>query len=221
MEFRAVRPRAALLAENALLRQQILVLRRAAPPRPRLYQQDRLLLVLLARAVSTTWRDALDLVQPDTLLRWHRDLFRLVWRRRSRPRLRSRRVSPEVVELIRSMARSNRLWGAARIRGELLKLGIRVSKRTIQKYARAVRPRRPRGSARGARSSRTTRLTSGPVISSRSPTPGSRALFAFVIIRHDSREIVHQRHELPHRHMGRPVASGGHAVRPRAAVPDS
>ena len=69
----AVRPRSALLAENALLRQQILVLRRAAPPRPRLHREDRLILVLLAR-LNPAWRDALHLVQPDTLLRWHRDL---------------------------------------------------------------------------------------------------------------------------------------------------
>jgi hypothetical protein len=72
----AVRPRSELVAENALLRLQILVLARAAPPRPRLFREDRLLLVLLAR-VNTAWRDALHLVQPDTLLRWHRDLFTL------------------------------------------------------------------------------------------------------------------------------------------------
>ena len=70
----AVRPRSALVAENALLRQQILVLRRAAPSRPRLHAEDRLILVLLAR-LNTAWRDALHVVKPDTLLRWHRDLF--------------------------------------------------------------------------------------------------------------------------------------------------
>jgi hypothetical protein len=75
----AVRPRSELVAENALLRLQILVLARAAPPRPRLFREDRLLLVLLAR-VNTAWRDGLHLVQPDTLLRWHRDLFTVFWR---------------------------------------------------------------------------------------------------------------------------------------------
>ncbi len=79
----AVRPRSALMAENAFLRQQILVLRRAAPRRPRLHREDRLILVLLAR-LDRAWRDALLVVQPDTLLRWHRDLFTLVWRRQSR-----------------------------------------------------------------------------------------------------------------------------------------
>jgi hypothetical protein len=140
----AVRPRSELVAENALLRLQILVLARAAPPRPRLFREDRLLLVLLAR-VNTAWRDALHLVQPDTLLRWHRDLFTLFWRRRSRRTHRSRGLGAEVVELIRTMANANALWGAERIRVELLKLGMRVSKRTIQKYLRACRPRAGRG----------------------------------------------------------------------------
>ena len=105
----AVRPRSELVAENALLRLQILVLARAAPPRPRLFREDRLLLVLLAR-VNTAWRDALHLVQPDTLLRWHRDLFTLCWRRRSRTH-RSRGLGAEVVELIRTMVNANALWG--------------------------------------------------------------------------------------------------------------
>ncbi len=140
----AVRPRLQLVAENALLRQQILVLRRAAPRRPRLHREDRLILVLLAR-LDRAWRDALHVVKPDTLLRWHRDLFTLLWRRRSRRRGRFRRLRAEVIELIQAMAKANGLWGAERIRGELLKLGIRVSKRTIQKYMRAVRPRRPPG----------------------------------------------------------------------------
>ena len=81
----AVRPRSALVAENALLRQQILVLRRAAPSRPRLHAEDRLILVLLAR-LNTAWRDALHVVKPDTLLRWHRDLFTLLWHHKSRRR---------------------------------------------------------------------------------------------------------------------------------------
>ena len=111
----AVRPRSELVAENALLRLRILVLARAAPPRPRLFREDRLLLVLLAR-VNTAWRDALHLVQTDTLLRWHRDLFTLFWRRRSRRTHSSRGLGVQVVELIRTMANANALWGAERIR---------------------------------------------------------------------------------------------------------
>ena len=106
----AVRPRSELVAENALLRLQILVLARAAPPRPRLFREDRFFLVLLAR-VNTAWRDALYFVQPDTLLRWHRDLFTLFWRRHSRRTHGSRGLDAEVVELIQTMANANVLWG--------------------------------------------------------------------------------------------------------------
>ena len=84
-------------------------------------------------------------VKPETLLSWHRSLFRIVWRRKSRPKGRKPRISQETIKLIKKMARDNRLWGSERIRGELLKLGIKVSKRTIQKHMRSVRPRRGGG----------------------------------------------------------------------------
>jgi transposase InsO family protein len=84
--------------------------------------------------LTKNWHQALHIVQPDTLLRWHRDMFRLYWRRKSMNHRRTPRISPETIQLIQQMAQENRLWGAERIRGELLKLGIRVSKRTIQRY---------------------------------------------------------------------------------------
>jgi putative transposase len=134
-----VRSRRELVLENAMLRQQIIVLRRKSP-RPRLTNLDRFRL-LVAAAVLPTWRRALAIVQPETLLRWHREGFRLFWRRRSRT-IKKQRMAKETVSLIQEMATENRLWGAERIRGELLKLGIRVSKRTIQKYMRSLHRRR-------------------------------------------------------------------------------
>ena len=103
-----------------------------------------MLLVLLARLVRT-WKQALFIVQPETLLRWHRELFRLVWKRRSNPALHQPKIAAETVILSREMAVKNRLCCAERIRGELLKLGIYVCKRTIQKYVRHVRTPQPRG----------------------------------------------------------------------------
>ena len=132
------RSRSALLAENALLRQQLIVLRRNIS-RPRLYGDDRVLLLILAR-LNRRWRDALHVVCADTVLRWHRDLFKIVWRRKSQPKEQPKRLASDVVALIQRMAKDNTLWGAERIRGELLKLGICVSKRTIQKHMRSVRP---------------------------------------------------------------------------------
>ena len=168
-----VRSRPALVAENALLRQQLLVLRRSVK-RPRCTPADRALLVLLASRVRA-WRQALVIVQPETVLRWHRQGLRLFWRRRSRPRSAPQpKVAAETIALIREMAAANRLWGAERIRGELLKLGVRVAKRTIQTYlARPPCPAPARCGARvspGRRSCATRPRTPRPVTSSRSPT---------------------------------------------------
>src|SRR5579864_2208136 len=137
------RSKSQLLAENALLRQQLIILNRQVK-RPTFTRTDRILLILLARLVRT-WQQALLIVQPDTLLRWHRELFRLSWKRRSKTTSHKPKVAAETIALIREMAKENRLWGAERIRGELLKLGLRVCKRTIQKYMRTVRTHRPQG----------------------------------------------------------------------------
>src|SRR5947209_6595697 len=137
------RGKSELVAENALLRQQLIILRRQSK-RPVCTKRDRILLVLLAKAVRA-WRQALLIVQPETLLRWHRQGFRLFWKPKSKPKSAQAKVSAETIALIKEMASNNRLWGAERIRGELLKLDIRVCKRTIQKYMRCVRPPRSRG----------------------------------------------------------------------------
>jgi putative transposase len=132
-----------LIAENALLRHQLIILRRQVK-RPACTRTDRMLLVLLARMVRS-WKQALFIVQPETLLRWHRELFRLYWKRKSKAPARKPMVAEETITLIRQMAQENRLWGAERIRGELLKLGIRVCKRTVQKYLRGVCSHQPQG----------------------------------------------------------------------------
>ena len=137
-----LRSKPELVAENALLRQQLVVLQRSVK-RPRCPPADRALLVLLASRVRG-WRQALLIVQPDTLLRWHRQLFRQVWQRQSRTAsaVRGPKLSTETIALIREMAAATPLWGAERIRGELLKLDLRVAKWTVQKYMRDARPPR-------------------------------------------------------------------------------
>ena len=123
------RSRVDLVVENALLRQQLIVLNRQVK-RPQLTNPERFRLVLLAR-FTKFWKQALHIVQPDTLLRWHRELFRKYWRRKSKGKP---KISSETIALIEKIAKENQLWGAERIRGELLKLGIEVSKRSIQRY---------------------------------------------------------------------------------------
>jgi hypothetical protein len=127
-----------LIAENALLRQQLIVLRRSVK-RPKLTTSDRWLLVMLASRLRQ-WKQACLIVQPDTVLRWHRGLFTRLWRRQSRAKSPRKQILDSTVTLIQQMLRENRLWGAERVRGELLKLGIRVSKRTIQRYKRQMQP---------------------------------------------------------------------------------
>jgi putative transposase len=131
------RGKSELLAENALLRHQLVILCRHIK-RPVYRKRDRMLLVLLAR-MARTWKQALFLVQPETLLRWHRELYRVFWRRKSKAHSRKPKLSPETINFIKEMAVNNRLWGAERIRGKLLKLDFRMSKRTFQKYMRRVR----------------------------------------------------------------------------------
>jgi putative transposase len=118
------RSKSELMLENALLRQQLIVLQRQAK-RPALTWRDRTVMVLLASKLRS-WKDALMIVQPDTLLRWHRDLFRRVWRRKSKSQGKRGRkpLTDQEVALIKRLAKDNPTWGAKRIRGELLKLGI-------------------------------------------------------------------------------------------------
>jgi len=131
------------MAELALLRQQLIILKRHVK-RPACTKRDRILLLLLATAVRA-WKHRLFIIQPETLLRWHCELFRLYWKRRSKASSHKPKVATETIALIRELATENGLWGAERIRGELLKLGMHVCKRTIQKYMRNVRTSRPQG----------------------------------------------------------------------------
>jgi len=180
--------KAALMAENALLRQQLIVLHRQIK-RPAFTPRDRVLLVLLAR-LAHGWQAALLIVQPDTLLCWHHQGYRLVWRRRSATAAKRPQVSSETVALIKQMAAENRLWGAERIRGELLKLGIRVGKRTVQRHMRGTRPPRRSGQTWAtflhSHAAEIWACDFLPVIDL-----GFRALFAFFIVDLGSRRVVH------------------------------
>jgi hypothetical protein len=99
--------------------------------RPRLHNRDRLFWILLSRFWNN-WQEPLIVVKPETVIRWHRKGFKLFWKFKSR-RKGPRRppISPEIRDLVRRMAKANPLWGAPRIHGELLKLGIEISERTV------------------------------------------------------------------------------------------
>jgi hypothetical protein len=122
-----------LIGENLALRQQIIVLQRTAPKRLRFNTFDRLIFVGLYRLFPDL-RDALAVVSPETVIRWHRAGFRAYWRWRSRPRRGRPTVPIEIRQLIREMSLANPLWGAPRIHGELLKLGIAIGQTSVFKY---------------------------------------------------------------------------------------
>ena len=125
--------RARLEAEILVLRQQINVLRRQTSKRPHLNNADRLLFVWLFRWFPSIL-EALAIVRPETIIRWHRSGFRAYWRWRSQTRVGRPKVSAELRALIGEMSRANPLWGAPRIHGELLKLGFEVAQSTVARY---------------------------------------------------------------------------------------
>ena len=125
--------KARLEAEIIMLRHQLNVLRRRIPSNPKFSVVDRLLFIWLYRLFPTVL-NAVAIAQPETIIRWHRTGFRLYWRWKSRSRGGRPKVPVDIRRLIREMSLANRLWGAPRIHGELLKLGFEVAQSTVAKY---------------------------------------------------------------------------------------
>src|SRR5258706_576220 len=105
-----MRPKTELVLENVLLRQQVIILQRQVK-RPKITNADRRILVLLASRLHA-WRSALLVINPETLFQWHRDLFKLVWRRKSRSKVGRPRLAPEVIALIKQIAKENLASGS-------------------------------------------------------------------------------------------------------------
>ena len=180
-----MKSRQALILENLALRHQVGVLRRSVK-QPRLKPSDRGFWVLLSR-IWGAWDKSLVLVKPETVIRWQRKGFRLYWRWKSRGPGRPK-LSAEIRDLIRQMSRANPLWGAPRIHGELLKLGIEISQAAFSKYM--VRRRKP-----PSQNWRTFLENHAKDIVSLDffavPTATFRVFFVFVMLSNDRRRIVH------------------------------
>jgi len=183
-----LRSRAALQLENLALRHQIGVLQRSARRRPKLTSRDRLLWMCLSRLWSD-WRSALAIVQPETVLAWHRAGFRLFWTWKVRRGQPGRPViSREVRDLIRKMCRENPGWGAPRIHGELLKLGIDIGESSVSKYM--VRGRKPPSQTwRTFLENHAQQLVSIDFFTV--PTLRFQVLYVFLVLAHDRRRILH------------------------------
>ncbi len=176
------------MAEILALRQQINVLRRSVPNRPRLRPSDRLFWTWLLR-VWPDWRSALVLVKPETVVAWHRKGFRFFWTWKSRHGRAGRPSIPkDVRELIRSMSKANPLWGAPRVHGEILKLGIELSQATVAKYM-GRRPKPPSQTWRTFLKNHSKEIVSIDFFTV--PTITFRILYVFLVLAHDRRKVLH------------------------------
>ena len=185
--LRGVRTQRSLVLENLALRHQLVVLQRTAP-RPRLRTADRLFWVLLSR-LWAGWTDAISVVQPATVIRWHRTGFKLFWAWKSRRTGPGRpAVAPEVRALIRHMSRANPLWGAPRIHGELQKLGLEISQAAVSKYL-GRRSTPPSQTWRTFLDNHLQTLVSVDFFVV--PTVMFKVLFVFVVLAHERRRVVH------------------------------
>jgi putative transposase len=182
------RSRAALELENLALRHQIGVLQRSARKRPKLTPLDRLLWIWLS-CIWSDWRSRLAIVQPETVIAWHRKGFRLFWTWKVRRGQPGRPTVPHAVrDLIRRMSRDNPGWGAPRIHGELLKLGIPIGETSVGKYM--VRCRKPPSQTwRTFLDNHRQQLVSIDFFTV--PTIRFQVLYVFLVLAHDRRRIVH------------------------------
>jgi transposase InsO family protein len=180
--------RAELVAENLVLRQQLAVLTRPTRKRPRLRRCDRVFWVLI-RLLWQRWGQHLAVVRPETVIRWHRQGWRLFWRWKSRARLGRPRLSAEVRELIAAIARDNPRWGSERLRGELLKLGIGVSNRSIRRYRWHGPGRRPSQAWRTFLRNHAHAIWAADLCVVQTLT--FKTLYVLLFIAHGRRELVH------------------------------
>ena len=182
------RSRAVLELENLALRHQIGVLQRSARRRPKLTSGDRLVWICLSR-LWRDWRSVLAIVKPETVVAWHRAGFRLFWTWKVRRGQPGRPViSREFRDAIRRMCRENPGWGAPRIHGELLKLGIDIGEGSVSKYmVRFCKP--PPQSWRTFLENHATQMVSIDFFTV--PTIRFQVLYVFLVLAHDRRRILH------------------------------
>ncbi len=181
-----VKSRRRLEAENLVLRHQVNILRRRAPQRPWLSNADRLAFVWLYRLCPNVV-DAVAIIRPETVIHWHRHGFKAFWRWKSRSRGGRPATPREIRDLIREMSRV-RLWGAPRIHGELLKLGIEVAESTVAKYM-VKRPRRPGQSWATFLRNHAAGIAATDLFVV--PTIGFKLLYCLVFLAHGWRKLVH------------------------------
>jgi hypothetical protein len=184
--FDFFKSRARLEAEIWLLRHQLNIALRHAPPRVRIHRGDRVFMIWMVR-LWPSLLDAVQVVQPETVLRWQRAGFRIYWRWKSRKWVGRPKIDRGLRDLIRRMSQENPLWGASRVHGELLMLGFEVAQSTVSKYM-------ARGGPPPSQSWKTFLRNHAHAIAAIDlcvvPTVTFERLFAFLIVGHDRRWLL-------------------------------
>src|SRR5215475_2184689 len=176
-----------LVLENLALRQQLAILKRTQK-RPAISTKDRLFWVWLSR-IWSEWRAPLLIVKPDTVIGWHRKGFHLFWTKLSRRKIGGRpSANSQIRALIKQMTQANPLWGAPRIHGELLKLGIDISERSVSRLMPKVR-KPPSQTWRTFLNNHIREMVSIDFLTV--PTATFRVLYVLVALAHDRRRVVH------------------------------
>jgi hypothetical protein len=178
-----------LIIENLALRQQLMVMRLSVK-RPKIRKRDRLFWIILSR-LWKGWKSPLILVQPETVIRWHRKGFKLFWTFKSRKKKSGRPpIDFKTRELIKDMALANPFWGAPRIHGELLKLGFDISERTISSILKKTRPAKP-PSQTWCTFLKNHMHNTYSIDFFTVPTATFKVLYVFLILWNDRRTVVH------------------------------
>jgi putative transposase len=182
-----IKPRIVLATENLVLRQQLVVLNRTVK-RPQIHRRDRFFWVILSR-LWKDWREVLIIVKPETVVKWHREGFRLYWKWKSGVRRAGRpKIKKVIRELIKRMSVENPLWGVPRLQAELSLLGFEVAASTVAKYR--VRNRKPPSQTwkkfLAAHASQIAAIDFFTV-----PTVTFSTLYCFLVLLHDRRRVVH------------------------------
>jgi putative transposase len=179
-------PRTALAAENLALRQQLAVLNRKVH-RPKLRRRDRFFWVILSQ-IWMNWREVLLIVKPETVIKWHRQGFKLYWRWKSKAPVGRPKIDKEIRELIGKMSRENPLWGVPRLQAELRLLCLDLAESTVAKY-------RVRGRTSPSQTWKTFLTNHTKQIAAVDfftvPTITFRNLYCFVVLLHDRRQVIH------------------------------
>ncbi len=182
-----IEDRQRLALENVALRHQLAVLKRSVS-RPKIHDSDRIFWILMKRMLAN-WRDALQFVKPDTVVRWHRKGFRYYWKRKSRATPGRPPISMAVIHLIRRMSIENVTWGAPRIAAELALLGHDVAESTVARYM--VKTRIPNPSQPWTTFLRNHMDVTAACDFFTVPTATFKVLYVFVVLSHARRRILH------------------------------